>query len=518
MAYREGGNKKLGRPQRPTLSPDQPHLPYGSTHLPQQRQPPQLTIPPPPPPRYDPPLVSATFIPSGDSFGVPPLEYLQHSSYSRYDNYCRTEAPRSVSAQQHYDGYGDWTSYQFSAHGPFPESTGQDSVTPPSLRNSSHNLTLPFRETPEPISPRPLTGVWQNTQQQNTSHPSDSSRPSRTLIGAQRNRASSTSINSVSSQDPGAQWSMDRVLVWLAANGFSKEWQDTFQSLGICGADFLELGRGISGRANARMHQVIFPQLARLCSKSKTGWDQAKEREEGKRLRKLIRRSGDADPGSAATGHRLCESTMLASASIEGNGENSPDLGCQESNVTPSTAGMEGSPGKQLPARLTGSSGSRHSHPRSNTLPVYSKQSSQGSTPSDAVHADGLDGHSRAAEQNYRNALNNLGQRERHSPNASSDVPSPGGYSGTSSTHHGHFKSNSIDSVGKGALYPRAGTVGPGYADSLRNGVGGSTGEVTMSGRFYENRRNGQDGTRPSPLEGGRTWFNENPPPLPGGE
>ena len=260
---------------------------------------------------------------------------------------------------------------------------------------------------------------------------------------------------------------MDRVLVWLAANGFSKEWQDTFEALGICGADFLELGRGIGGRVNARMHQVILPQLARLCSKSKTGWDQAKEREEGKRLRKLIRRSGDADPGSAGTSHRRRESAMLASASTEGNGENSPDLGRQESNVTPSTAGMEGSPGKQLPAQLTGNSGSRHSHPRSNTLPVYSKQSSQGSTPSDPVHADGLGGHSRAAEQNYRNALNNLGQRGRHSPNASSDVPSPGGYSGTSSSPHGHFKSNSIDSVGKGALHPRAGTVGPSAASLL---------------------------------------------------
>jgi mitogen-activated protein kinase kinase kinase len=321
--------------------------------------------------------------------------------------------------------------------------------------------------------------------------------------------------------------------VWLAANGFSKEWQDTFEALGICGADFLELGRGVNGRANAKMHQVVLPQLARLCSKSKTGWDHAKEREEGKRLRKLIRRSGDSDPGSAGTGHRRRESAMLASASTDGNLENSPDLGRQESNLTPSTVGMEGSPVKQLPSQLTSNPGSRHSHPRSSTLPVYSKQSSQGSTPSDPVHADSFGGHSRAAEQNYRNALNNLGPRGRHSPNASSDVisaggglahspngspalghviPSPSGNSGISSSPHGHSKSNSIDSAGKGAFHARAGTVGPGYADSLRNGMGGNAGEVSMPGRFYENRRNGQDGTRPSPLEGGRTWSNENAP------
>lgn len=109
--------------------------------------------------------------------------------------------------------------------------------------------------------------------------------------------------------------------------------------------------------------------------------------------------------------------------------------------------------------------------------------------------------------------MNNLGQRGRHSPNASSDVASPGGYSGTSSSPHGHSKSNSIDSVGKGALHPRAGTVGPGCADSLRNGVGGSAGEVTMSGRFYET--GGMDRVKPGrhlskAVEHG---FNENPPP-----
>jgi len=39
--------------------------------------------------------------------------------------------------------------------------------------------------------------------------------------------------------------------------------------------------------------------------------------------------------------------------------------------------------------------------------------------------------------------------------------------------------------------------------------MGSASGEVPLSGRFYENRRNGQEGTRPSPLEGGRQWNNE---------
>jgi mitogen-activated protein kinase kinase kinase len=356
-------------------------------------------------------------------------------------------------------------------------------------------------------------------------HTLDNAKVSRIPSGTQRNRASSASMNSTSPLDPGAQWPMDRVLEWLAANGFSKEWQDTFENLGICGADFLGLGGGVHGRANAKMHQVVYPQLARFCSKSKTGWDYAKEREEGKRLRKLIRRGGENDPGSAGPGHRRRESAMLASASTEGTLENSPDLGRQE---TPTTAGIEGSPGKQLPAQLTSTPGSRQSHPRSSTLPVYSRHSSQTTTPSDPVHADSFGGHGRAAEQNYRNALNNLGQRGRHSPNASSDIvntatgfaPSPNGSpalghvipspSGNSGISPGHSKNSSIDLTNKAAVHPRAGTVGPGYAESLRNGMGSTSGEVPLSGRFYENRRNGQEGgTRPSPLEGGRQWSNE---------
>ena len=128
--------------------------------------------------------------------------------------------------------------------------------------------------------------------------------------------------------------------------------------------------------------------------------------------------------------------------------------------------------------------------------------------------------------------MNNLGQRGRHSPNASSDVvnaatgfapspngspalghviPSPSGNSGISPSPHGHSKSSSVDLANKAAVHSRTGTVGPGYADSLRNGMGSTSGEVPLSGRFYENRRNGQEGTRPSPLEG-RHWSSESAP------
>ena len=43
---------------------------------------------------------------------------------------------------------------------------------------------------------------------------------------------------------------MDRVLVWLANNQFSTDWQETFKALNIYGSVFLELGSGHGGRGN----------------------------------------------------------------------------------------------------------------------------------------------------------------------------------------------------------------------------------------------------------------------------
>ncbi|RWA09194.1 hypothetical protein EKO27_g5903 [Xylaria grammica] len=86
------------------------------------------------------------------------------------------------------------------------------------------------------------------------------------------------------------KWPLDQVLSWLAANGFSKDWQETFKTLNLHGDDFLDLGGAYGGRGKfAKMHQVIFPQLALECGRSGTGWDQSHQREEGKRIRRLIR-------------------------------------------------------------------------------------------------------------------------------------------------------------------------------------------------------------------------------------
>ncbi len=83
-----------------------------------------------------------------------------------------------------------------------------------------------------------------------------------------------------------ARWSLQSVLAWLEENSFSAEWQNTFRILQIEGSEFIELE---SGQSIRKMLTVIYPQLARECSEGGTGWDQARERAEGQRLRKLIR-------------------------------------------------------------------------------------------------------------------------------------------------------------------------------------------------------------------------------------
>lgn len=87
-----------------------------------------------------------------------------------------------------------------------------------------------------------------------------------------------------------AQWPMERVLAWLQANSFSRDWQETFKALNLCGMHFLDLSSLRTGRGNSGlMHQQVYPRLAMQCSSSGTGWNQDAERLEGKRMRRAIR-------------------------------------------------------------------------------------------------------------------------------------------------------------------------------------------------------------------------------------
>jgi mitogen-activated protein kinase kinase kinase len=91
------------------------------------------------------------------------------------------------------------------------------------------------------------------------------------------------------------QWTPETVQLWLKENNFSDSWIETFKHLNIYGLAFLDLG--FSWRLSKLgdygpygiMHQQVYPRLARECAISGTGWDQAREQEEGRRMGRLIR-------------------------------------------------------------------------------------------------------------------------------------------------------------------------------------------------------------------------------------
>ena len=109
-----------------------------------------------------------------------------------------------------------------------------------------------------------------------------------------RHNVSDASLGGLSPSEADDQWPLSRVLVWPRKNGFSKDWQETFKSLEFQGADFLELGLPFGGRGRlSKMHSVVYPELAKECARSGTDWDSTHEREEGRRMRKLIRQIND---------------------------------------------------------------------------------------------------------------------------------------------------------------------------------------------------------------------------------
>ena len=142
----------------------------------------------------------------------------------------------------------------------------------------------------------------------------------RLYAAAMAQRGSSTATNAtISSSVPpevAVQWPLHKVLAWLQANNFSKDWQETFKYLNIQGAQFLDLGSSHGGRGNfGMMHQQVYPRLAIQCQNSGSRWDQPKEREEGKRMRRLIRSIVTGRPVEPSKGHARKDSAANAAPS-----------------------------------------------------------------------------------------------------------------------------------------------------------------------------------------------------------
>lgn len=353
----------------------------------------QPGLPPPPsgpPPQTQPqqqeaPLTSATYIPGGESFGpgvgIPPLhtsrQYIEPAFY-REENYsANTEGSATSFPAQ--DQYGTSTSYAPS--------------------NRSH-LNIPTDRAQTYDSPGPPTATLQN--------------PNPQAHGSVYYRTESAGTTPISPHDAATQWPAERVQMWLANNSFSRDWQETFKALGLEGSRFLEIGRGHGGKGNvAMMHQVIFPQLAKQCTASGTGWDQNRERDEGRKLRRLVRAIVETGSSSNVRMPQRADTGMtLASAGTEGTLENSPYLGTRmDFGSTPTTAGGgEESPGRQMPLNSPASATAprRISTQRNFTVPGLGP-------PPDYNEAAGRSEYS-------KNVLRDLDSKtKRHSPNASGE-------------------------------------------------------------------------------------------------
>ncbi|KAK8229846.1 hypothetical protein HDK77DRAFT_430727 [Phyllosticta capitalensis] len=229
----------------------------------------------------------------------------------------------------------------------------------------------------------------------------------------------------LSPSDPALQWPLDRVLIWLAGNGFSGDWQETFKQLNLYGAQFLDLGRGHGPGGNvAMLHSKIYPQLREVCEESGTGWDLTRERDEGKRLRRLVRSivENGGNPTSAKLPHRRTSRTFgnSSSAGTDGTMENSPNLGHQDLySGTPTTAGGDSdSPGKHGQLQLNSPA---TSNPRR-----FSAQAAQRNftapLPTHPDHVSGTSNRSPFTEQVLRQVGGgDASSNKRHSPNPSAD-------------------------------------------------------------------------------------------------
>lgn len=337
------------------------------------------------------------------------------------------------------------------------------------------------------------------------------------------NRGNSTTSNATTAggasgipPELASQWPLDRVLSWLQANSFSKDWLSTFRALDLHGSRFLELGSGHGGRGNfGMMHQQVYPRLATECTSSGTGWDQSREREEGKRMRRLIRSivRGEAPTTTGMASHGRKDSTSNTS-------------------LVPTSAGPDsGSPDTPIKAPGPGFSVGRRSSSqlRTQTIPIFWNGVSNSVTSSDpggnhrklllsSIDDEGSRRHSPVASEsgevgttnnngNSSSSNNNNNNNNERSSNrgyspAASPAPTQGLFSSSAapnlaSSPGGRFGShrnrNSTDSVSSNAAIYGSG-VPPEASQALRS-------QMNVAEMAKDTRRYGHDGgNRPSPL------------------
>ena len=305
----------------------------------------QQTFPPPArePKAYDPtayaeymqlppladnqPLTSATYIPDGGTWGLgvanPPVEPYRVQGHRPYG----------------YDNFVDYNNWAGNAtHQPPPPTShpqlqqiqalqqqAQTVYPPPTPTSTSRQKTvmLPPAKEREEYQSSPAQDQPKSQFMQPVSNPANQS------AGVRDHSAD------IPASPQELLWPLERVQAWLQTHSFSKEWQAAFRHLNVHGALFLDIGRSGGQRNIGFMPQTVLPQVARECTSTGMVWDQSKEREEGRRLRRLVRdviNSGSANTPSSSTamslrqGNRRESSHFLTSAGTESTVENSPDL------------------------------------------------------------------------------------------------------------------------------------------------------------------------------------------------
>lgn len=417
--------------------------------------------------------MSATYIPhAGDSFGVgvgiPGL-----SSFDRVDS--------------EFSAGSDFTEREMRTPG-----TGLTTPMDDGPKNFFNERQYPPQQASSQYGSRPPTATPSGQQSSNT--PSGGGLQHAPSILPSQGTPGLTPAQIESAK----QWPIDNVLTWLAQNQFSNDWQETFKALDIHGTAFLELGSGHGGRGNfGMMHQQVYPRLAKECSNSGTGWDQSREREEGKRMRRLIRDIANGRTSRSAHGRRESGANSAnpnaSQESFNRLDSTSPNMTRENYVTSPSTANPDDeSPHKQMfmpqspgGANLLGKR--RTSQNRSLTMPNYSGSQY---------------GNNDSAHRNFMKNIDTSDHRGNHSPTVSTDLSEKAHFMGAELRQENSPKSGSPSTSFASYLpnfYSGKLSASP-HATSFGHRASTSTDSVA-SNAMFAGRRHAHDGARPSPNE-----------------
>lgn len=521
----------------------------------------------PPLPPADQPLTSATYIPGGESFGpgvgIPPLHMSaspptmsslqapQRPQPQQQNSFYRGasgdfSASNDIAAQtmQHYGHNQGYLQYQDQSYYQLPAQTGwltnsphngnayqqppvqqQRAPTPPQQNNlppptpttaRQKTLILPAKEKQEHPSPASIHNPYSFPQTaSNTNRGDDSSQSNRDHSSSGETPASPQDLN----------WPTERVQIWLAAHGFSKEWQAAFQHLNVHGSTFLDIGRAGGQRNIGFMPQTVLPQVARECTANGIVWDQTKEREESRRIRRLVRdvlkTGGAGTPATAGTSsttslplHTRRQSSQFIgtqSAGTDGGVESSPNVARNELGQfgsTPTTAGEAESPGRSMPPSMTIAQRRMSGQQRAVSLDMLSR----------SLEENGRSTHSTAA-------LGAIGEAQRrHSPSGSAEF-GPNGGRFVSPQHSpginsarpagngagGRYYANSHFRTTSGESGAQTGSTSP--APGRHSAPGNQYGDSAFSKPPPEEtrRRNAGEGSRPTLESAGRHGSSDTP-------